>query len=508
MRHCTGHRVRRACAAVGMILAGTALAGPSAADPIPTADVIRVRLTVPSSGVSIEPAPSAQVRVDGMPLAGADPPARIVAGAALRYVMLPRDRIPPEAQGLGVEPRTPLAGTAEVMIGPYRDASTALAHRRRLQAEFGAPGRLTPPRAGVAIGHVRWEPAPRSIEIAPASGLDVTRINGRAYRGAVRVSAASDAISVVNTVDLTHYIASVVGTEMPASWELEALKAQAVAARTYALRRIQPDADYDICDSQDCQAYAGVARESPRTLAAAEQTARIVAVYRGALIEAVYSANAGDFTASAEHVWGDAVPYLVEVPSSGDKEALSVEWGATGYRWTREVPLAEVSRAQAVARAGLGAIVSARVVEANGSGRPIRVELADSSRRVELFGDAIRTTLGLPSNYVELTVAAPDVRRLIGPAPTEVAGLVQEGFAVTVRRRSFAFDAAPPDVRLIDGTIQIVTLTKPARLVVRGRGFGHGVGMSQWGAQGMARAGSTYDEILRHYYPGIDLITT
>ena len=162
---------------------------------------------------------------------------------------------------------------------------------------------------------------------------------------------------VVNHVALADYLASVVGAEMPRNWEIEALKAQAVAARTYAIQHLQPNEMYDICDNQNCQAYGGVGSESERTQAAVAATTGIVAMFNGAPIEALYSANAGDVTESSEHVWGTAVPYLRSVPSPGDAAALSVSWGAEGYRWTRAIPLPELAEYRTFRNGGVGAIV-------------------------------------------------------------------------------------------------------------------------------------------------------
>ena len=120
-----------------------------------------------------------------------------------------------------------------------------------------------------------------------------------------------------------------------------------------------------------------------------------------------------------------------------------------------------------------------------------------------LSGDAIRTTLGIPSAFAEFKTVPPERLVLLNPTPRRVETLKADGYSLERRRRSLAFAESPADVRLVRGTLDIVEFQLPPRLIVNGRGFGHGVGMSQWGAQGLARAGHSFDQILTHYYRGI-----
>ena len=275
-----------------------------------------------------------------------------------------------------------------------------------------------------------------------------------------------------------------------------------MAARNYALQQVDPSADFDICDSQFCQAYGGVASEHPSTIRAVRETSGVVAMYEGDLIAAYYASNMGDHTTSAVDVWGRDVPYLRGVPSPSDVEALSVSWGAEGYRWTRAIPLhrlADLKTGSGV----LGVLSEVRVLRAAQSGQPAEVELLGDQGAVTLSGDAIRITLGLPSGFAEFRTVPAERLVLLNPTPRRVAALQADGYALEQRRRSLAFDQAPADVRLVRGALDVVEFRLPPRLVVSGRGFGHGVGMSQWGAQGLAKDGYSFDQILAHYYQGV-----
>ena len=365
--------------------------------------------------------------------------------------------------------------------------------------------RVLPPRPTLAVGDWATFELPQRLNVQPADLRAAIWLNGTPYRGGFDIRREETGFRVVNHVALADYLASVVGTEMPRNWEMEALKAQAVAARTYAIQHLQPNEFYDICDNQDCQAYGGVRSESERTQAAVAATAGIVAVFNGAPIEALYSANAGDVTESSEHVWGTAVPYLRSVPSPGDAAALSVSWGAEGYRWTRTIPLPELAEYRAFRNEGVGTIVDLRVLELTPAGRPLRVLVVGTAGEVELYGDQVRTALGLPSAFVDLELAPVTSVELIGAAPRRFGALLEEGHRIASVRRSIAFATAPPDIELVNGAVHVAVFERPPSLILSGRGFGHGLGMSQWGAQGMALAGHTYDEILTHYYTGIEL---
>ena len=461
---------------------------------------IRVQLTVAPGTLRLVPPPTATVQVDSHPLPGE--PSAMTVGWALRYLRLPALEAMPMVDALAV--RTPDGAwpDGQLLVGPYGWDGRERRDRRVLRSEIGAAPALATPRAGLQVGRRTLAPLPQLIDIQPSDLAHVTTINDRPYRGRVRVDFSGGDPLVVNELRLADYLASVVGSEMPWTWEAEALKAQAVAARNYVMRQVDPSADYDICDSQNCQAYGGVESEYPSTIQAVRDTAGVVAMFEGDLITAYYSANMGDHTTSAADVWGRDVPYLRGVPSPSDVEALSTGWGAEGYRWTRAIPLhrlADLKTGSGV----LGELSEVRVLRAAQSGQPAEVELLGNQGTVTLSGDAIRITLGLPSGFAEFRTVPAERLVLLNPTPRRVAALQADGYALEQRRRSVAFDQAPADVRLVRGALDVVEFRLPPRLVVNGRGFGHGVGMSQWGAQGLAKDGYSFDQILTHYYQGV-----
>ncbi len=244
---------------------------------------------------------------------------------------------------------------------------------------------------------------------------------------------------------LEDYVAGVVSGEMPASFPAEAQKAQAVAARSYALtRKIEARAagrEHDIGAGVLAQVWTE--RPSAAARSAASATAGEVLVAGMEPVEAYFHASCGGRTEGGLAAIGRDLPYLAAV-ACGRCE------GAPRVRWTVEVPARELARA-----AGLpGAASAARVVARTATGRAERVEIVAGGRSVSLAATDLRQRLGfsrVPSLAFELRPAA----------------------------RGFAFE---------------------------GRGQGHGAGLCQWGAAGLAREGKTYREILARYYPGADVV--
>jgi stage II sporulation protein D len=250
----------------------------------------------------------------------------------------------------------------------------------------------------------------------------------------------------VEELRLEDYVAGVVAGEMPASFPPEALKAQAVAARSFALtRRLEAVAAgrrWDVTADVVSQVFRrGPAPAAAR--AAAEGTAGEVLALGMEPVEAYFHASCGARTEAGLAALGRDLPYLRPV-------ACGRCDGAPGVRWTVRVPAAELGRA-----AGLGAKVTAvRVAARTATGRAERVELAAGPRKVTLGGADLRQRLGWS------------------------------------RLPSLAFDVSP------DG----------AAFAFAGAGRGHGAGLCQWGAAGLAREGKGYREILAHYYPDTEVV--
>ena len=319
------------------------------------------------------------------------------------------------------------------LAGPH--AVRTVRGERRASAGLGWPLRV---HAGeVASGGLAVGPW---LELHPDDGI--VRYDGRAFRGALRIEAHAGSLRVINLVDLEAYLRGVVPSEMSASWPMEALKAQAVAARSYSLANLDPAAPYDVCASDACQVYRGVAAEHPRSDRAVRDTEGIVIAWGGVPAVAYYHADSGGVLASSEEVWGRALPYLRDGP---DVPGTSPHRG-----WTARLAPATLAAALAAEGRSVGTPQALTVLARSASGRVARAEVAGSSGRTVLAGPALTRVLrgaGLKSTRISV----------VGP------------------------------------------------LAVRGDGWGHGVGMSQYGARTLAWRGYDYARILAYYYPGVGL---
>jgi stage II sporulation protein D len=152
-------------------------------------------------------------------------------------------------------------------------------------------------------------------------------VNGKPYRGAIRVSVVNGKLRVVNVLGLEAYLKGVVASEMPSAWHPEALKAQAVAARTYAIASLKKGADFDLYSDVRSQVYGGLAAEAPTASAAIDATAGKVVLYDGKVITAYFFSTSGGRTVSAAEVTGRAVPYLVSVADPYDTASPHHDWG-------------------------------------------------------------------------------------------------------------------------------------------------------------------------------------
>lgn len=286
-------------------------------------------------------------------------------------------------------------------------------------------------------------------------------------------------LTSINVLPLEEYLLGVVPNEMPAAWPLDALKAQALAARSYAVRQRQRHGQdgFDLCSTVHCQAYHGKDSEHPRSSQAVTATSGVVMTYGGAVIDAVYHAHAGGHTRNSEHVWGGVAPYLRGVPVPEEPPLTWTHRVAMGdferRLRTRQVSVAHVFGVAIAEHADAGHIRSVRVTSLLGS-----VDISAADLRGALDRAQMRST--------KFDILMLDSFRLPFRLP-----LTTPPFCLETGRLAGAYFSLLP--------------TRPASIEITGSGFGHGVGMSQWGAFGLARAGVDYQGIVRRFYRGVTL---
>ncbi|QDY83770.1 SpoIID/LytB domain-containing protein [Paenibacillus polymyxa] len=409
------------------------------------------------------------------------------------------------------------------------------------------------------------------------NGIQVVERSQRTYRGDMEISTTSGQLALVNEVPLEQYLYSVVGAEVYSSWPAEALKAQAVAARSYALAQGNRFQIGNVVDGTLSQAYNGKSSENANVNEAVDATAGEVIKNGGKVVEAVFSSNAGGVTADASEVWNSGGEAFASVDSSGDTSAQkgAQEWyhvllsnGKTGY--IREDNAKEL---EGVTEAGLDKIT---VTAENTNVRPIpqiqstvtpiaKVQPGEEMivlEKVPQSGDyawvrgpftaaeiakslqgKITGTVPSSINHLDVTKRGPSGRVLeveADGAPLKVkypdmyrsamGGLPSTLFdiASTGSYTVLGADGATSHVSGTQGTqilsasgtstssgngVVVMNEDRHARVIDKtqsfiftGKGNGHGLGLSQWGANGLAEQGYDYKKILQHYYKNVDIV--
>jgi SpoIID/LytB domain protein len=352
----------------------------------------------------------------------------------------------------------------------------------------------------------------------------------RNYEGSFELSVSNGGLGIVNVLSLESYVACVVPFEMSDSWPLEALKAQAVAARSYAEvnRNKHRALRFDLCDSPACcQKYAGFDERFVNSRRAVSETAGRVARFNGRVAELFYHSNSGGQTENSEDVWTNMVPYaraLADPLSIAERliaHLLSrannnTEFPARWQRTWRREELETVLRQTENMHVGTILAISSRgrsaggrhtglVVRGTAGEAPIernRIRPAFSLIRQNPQGGEVRESL--PSTLFEI-VPLQDTVSVAGAGGVVREVPVGEAVYVATPEGARPLASSALDVHLRGGSASRAVSRVPLGFTFDGRGWGHGVGMSQWGAFEKARQGFTFEQILNFYFQGITI---
>jgi len=296
-------------------------------------------------------------------------------------------------------------------------------------------------RKGVEInGEVYRLPVKITSEAGPIY------LNGARYRGEMVIHHGSDGLLLVNELPVEDYLVGLINAEAHSSWPLESLKAQAVAARTYALHRasLSGRRPFDVRATVADQVYHGSALEDRASYEAVYSTRGEILVYGGEPIEAFYHSTCGGRTASAKEVWGADLPYLKSRECSWCVESPR-------YFWKYSASGEDIGKALESCGYELGKVKKIGIVSKTPSLRNRTLKIVGSRKTRKIEASLLRKSVGYTKIF------------------------------------STRFEVFEPEEGMF---------------IFLGRGSGHGVGMCQWGARGMAVDGKSYREILEYYYPG------
>ncbi|HVV57890.1 MAG TPA: SpoIID/LytB domain-containing protein [Gaiellaceae bacterium] len=321
-------------------------------------------------------------------------------------------------------------------------ATDAAGHTTKL-----APGKLTLTKALVVDG----TPLTPPVTFASAEPLVV---GGRPYRGSLVVTLDGKQVEVVDDVSLESYLDGVVPSEMPSKWPAEALKAQAVAARSYALANLKKKGDFDVYGDGRDQIYGGVAAESPAASEAVAATKGVVVLYGGKVADTMFFSSSGGRTASAADAMDEAIPYLVSVADPYDAVSPYHDWGpvlVNGVQLAKQLKLAGPIADLAATPGSDGRVRSFVVTGAAGA-------------QVTLTGAQARADLGLDSTWFTASLLAlqPGKTMTYGGAVT-LTGTVRGATGVSLESRvgAGAWQPAGAVSPGADGTFSV--LVRPAQ---------------------------------------------
>ena len=348
----------------------------------------------------------------------------------------------------------------------------------------------------------------------------VTHFKGNQYTGGFQYSRRDGAlITVVNMVDIENYVRGILPYEMSNSWPLEALKAQACCARTYALATInRHNANgFDLCVTEHCQVYRGRGSTNARTNQAVEETLGMYVTHNGELCQTYYASSNGGASESAENVWNNPLPYLKGVEDPYEADIASI---APAYRWTIKYTPAQITERLRSRGYNCGTIVSMVITKFTPTGNVYTVTMTDSNGKKWPFSKRsdIITALGVPTQRFNIGSASWDLNSIYANDPAEQLSIDAKYYAIGASGEITTVDG--DSIYAISGTgsVEIVEAEQindsggsATGLVnnvftINGTGRGHLVGLSQWGAYSMALYHNmNYLEIIKFYFTGVDV---
>ena len=338
-----------------------------------------------------------------------------------------------------------------------------------------------------------------------SSSLGYVNIGGKPYRGQVRFVKSGSALKSVNIVDVDDYIRGVLPKEIGTTTPIEALKVQAVVSRSFAYANWNKFAKYgyNLDDSSASQAYAGMSVESPMTDRAVAETKGQILYFQGEVANTIFHATSGGETEAIEDVWGgNPSPYLKALKDPYSLNTRHATWEATlsSADIRRAFPsVGQPTSLEVSERSSTGRIKSMAVVGTSGrevvTGNQFRMKLGSIKVQSANFGTEARARAAeRPLTVITSTGIRPYGKDRIISAAGIRAGSADSVIRANGLESAGAQTATYNDVMPIRGSITL-----------KGTGYGHGVGLSQYGAIEMAKAGKDYKAILSFYYPGTEL---
>ena len=341
-------------------------------------------------------------------------------------------------------------------------------------------------------------------------------VGQKRYAGKLNIFISDNHILVVNVLGIEKYLGSVVGSEMPPKWPLEALKAQAIASRTYALKQ-KGNPLYDIDSTNMNQVYIGLEAGTHKTKRAVNSTRSLVLTYKNKLINALFHSSSAGMTENSQDVWKNKYPYLSSVKDF-DKNNPKL-------RWNQKFSKSQLQKLFP----RIGGINKIEILNVTSTGRVKNVRIHGDFGTDQISGVDIRKRMNLKSTLVRFqfiedndSISSDESHKLLPANSSEnepLTHIVRVGDSLILIADQYDVsveslvalnnikDSSLINIgqRLLVPRNSLNSSSSEKILVVSGYGSGHGVGMSQWGAKYMANKGQKANAILKHFYKGVEI---
>lgn len=423
-----------------------------------------------------------------------------------------------------------VSGSFCIRVGSYSSASAAESARQTLGAAgsavaAGTTGTLVKETSsGTGVFEFDMQGL-YNLGVQPEGqgGKAATWCKGYRYYGGFEYARITGGnLNVINVVDLEDYVKGVIPYEMSASWPTEALKAQAICARTYVCRTTKHLKTYgfDVCASTDCQAYRGMGSSSANSDGAVDATAGMRLYSGSSLVDAVYFSSDGGATEDAKNVWGTAASYLV-----GKKDPYESTISIPNYAYSVTYTAAQMTAILQRNGYSIGAVRNAYVSQFTDMGNAYKVTFVDTSGKTltvtgskccsalysSTYGKSIRSMrFKISGGTGESTDTGASDGYYVNGSGSKLNSL-NGTYAISGSGAVSAYSGTDPYVITSSGKSALSAASGSANtvsadsFVVTGTGYGHNVGMSQYGAYAMAKKGLSYTDILNFYYTNVTI---
>jgi stage II sporulation protein D len=432
-------------------------------------------------------------------------------------------------------------------------SGSALSARTSSGRRIGAASAFTVRAKGSSV-LLNGKSYPSPVILSAGSNITFNKIR---YEGEIVLRASGGRLTVINRLDVEKYLRGVLGFEVSPQWNIEVLKAQAIISRTYALSQMgrHNSSGFDVCTSDHCQVYRGANVYKSSTDRAIAQTRGKVLTYRGALAQTFFCSDSGGATADISEVWGKPVPYLIVRKEPYRSESPHAEWQTV-------LTASEIQAALSKKGKGVGSLKSVAISRRDAAGRATALTFTGSSGSSTMTSAAFRSLIGpkkVRSTFFEFSpgtvhadfVSKPSVslkrtstRRSANADETPLTPEEQKELDVLISQNKFTVDErfemilyperrrkflsrfvklddmpqvksepiaedvkvkVPTDSAVAKNRGTSTAFFKNGKITLYGRGWGHGVGLSQWGAKAMADHGWSTEKILEFYFPGTSI---